>query len=266
MEDVTHWLNAIGRKPLMPERRIIHMIKLMRETECETKRKKIRSKIVECNLGLAASFVSRHMKATNIGYWGSPSTVDYLQMAVIGMTRAVDSFDVERGYKFSTYAVFWMRSIVGRYSMADMLIYVPETAQRQAKQYMNDEECYTKHGGVLSRERLAETAYAVARAKCLLSLDYKETEDGLALADSIADKERVYDPESFGFSQEMQSIIDSAKLSKIEVNMVTTRYIDELSLVEMQKIYGMTKGQLASALTKILKKLKEAANPAILAR
>lgn len=69
----------------------------------------VKQKLVECNLLLVASVAKRH------NFKSSPlSFLDLMQEGSIGLMHAVDKFDLQRGYRFSTYATWWIMQAIRR--------------------------------------------------------------------------------------------------------------------------------------------------------
>jgi RNA polymerase primary sigma factor len=97
-----HYLNDIGSRPLLSaeeERRMAMQIKAGNEH--------IRQQFVEANLKLVVSVAKR--------YQGRGLALeDLIQEGNLGLLRAVEKFDSTKGYKFSTYAFWWIRQAVTR--------------------------------------------------------------------------------------------------------------------------------------------------------
>ena len=84
-----------------------------------------RNKMIECNLKLVTSIAKKFLKMqmeksgqaqlNTFGYvatWDLPSLEELVQEGILGLTRAVDKYDSKYGYKFSTYATYWITSHV----------------------------------------------------------------------------------------------------------------------------------------------------------
>ena len=96
------FLNEAGRWPLLTKEDEIALAKLIERGDAEAKERMINS-----NLRLVVSIAKRYQ-----GH--GLSLLDLIQEGIIGLIRAVEKFDWRRGFKFSTYATWWIRQAVQR--------------------------------------------------------------------------------------------------------------------------------------------------------
>jgi RNA polymerase primary sigma factor len=96
------FLNEAGRYPLLTAAEEVELAKLVERGDLAAKNRMINS-----NLRLVVSIAKRYQ-----GH--GLSLLDLIQEGVIGLIRAVEKFDWRRGYKFSTYATWWIRQAVQR--------------------------------------------------------------------------------------------------------------------------------------------------------
>lgn len=123
LDPVGLYLMEIGKNPLLSAEAEVALAKRIEQGD-ET----ARTKLIECNLRLVASIAKR--------YSGRGMTFsDLMQEGNIGLCRAVDKFDWRKGYKFSTYATWWIKQAISR-AIADqgrtirMPVHMVETVNR----------------------------------------------------------------------------------------------------------------------------------------
>lgn len=105
---VQMYLKEIGRTPLLTSKEEKELAKRIEQGD-----ESARQKLIQANLRLVVSIAKRYVNR-------SPqlSILDLVQEGNIGLSRAVDKFDYTRGFKFSTYATWWIRQAVTR-ALAD---------------------------------------------------------------------------------------------------------------------------------------------------
>ena len=104
MEDsVKAYLHRIGRIPLLSRDQEERLAK-----EIEAGSQSAKDKMINSNLRLVVSVAKRYAAGSNM------ALLDLIQEGNIGLMKAVDKFDYRRGYKFSTYAMWWIRQSVTR--------------------------------------------------------------------------------------------------------------------------------------------------------
>src|SRR6266852_1056123 len=96
------FLNEAGRYPLLTAAEEVELAKLIERGD-----KAAKDRMVNSNLRLVVSIAKKYQ-----GH--GLSLLDLIQEGIIGLIRAVEKFDWRRGYKFSTYATWWMRQAVQR--------------------------------------------------------------------------------------------------------------------------------------------------------
>jgi RNA polymerase primary sigma factor len=96
------FLNEVRRHPLLTAEEEVELAKRIEDGDAEAKERMINS-----NLRLVVSLAKR--------YQGQDlPLLDLIQEGILGLIRAVEKFDWRRGYKFSTYATFWIRQAIQR--------------------------------------------------------------------------------------------------------------------------------------------------------
>jgi len=179
------FLNEIGRYPLLTAAEEVELAKRIERGDQEAKERMINS-----NLRLVVSIAKRYQ-----GH--GLSLLDLIQEGVIGLIRAVEKFDWRRGFKFSTYATWWIRQAVQRgVQNRARTIRVPvHVAELERKAARAERELSAKLERLPTDEEVAEVAKipleklreAREALRTIASLDRPIGESGDAtLADMVA--------------------------------------------------------------------------------
>jgi len=101
-ESLRQFLNEVARHRLLTAREEVELAQRIERGDQEAK-----DRMVSCNLRLVVS-IAKHYQGQRI------SLLDLIQDGVLGLIRAAEKFDHRRGYKFSTYATWWIRQAIER--------------------------------------------------------------------------------------------------------------------------------------------------------
>ena len=107
-DSVQMYLREIGRTPLLTGNEEKELAKKIEKGDIES-----RNKLIQANLRLVVSIAKRY-----VGRSPNLTLLDLIQEGNLGLARAVDKFDYRRGFKFSTYATWWIRQAITR-ALAD---------------------------------------------------------------------------------------------------------------------------------------------------
>ena len=107
-DPVRMYLKEIGRVPLLDSDSELELAKIMTdETKPAEERQAAQDKLVEANLRLVVSIAKRYVGKGMF-------FLDLIQEGNLGLMKAVEKFDYTKGYKFSTYATWWIRQAITR--------------------------------------------------------------------------------------------------------------------------------------------------------
>ncbi len=108
LEDhVRMYLKEIGKVPLLTGEEELTLAQTMIEGETEFQRENAKQKLVEANLRLVVSIAKRYVGRGMF-------FLDLIQEGNLGLMKAVEKFDYNKGFKFSTYATWWIRQAITR--------------------------------------------------------------------------------------------------------------------------------------------------------
>lgn len=259
-DPVRMYLKEIGKVPLLTAEEEKELAKRM-EAGDET----AKQKLCEANLRLVVSIAKKYVGRGML-------FLDLIQEGNLGLIKAVDKFDWERGFKFSTYATWWIRQAITR-SIADQArtiripVHMVETINkliRVSRQLLQEEgreptpdEIAAEMG--ISVEKVREIL-KIAQEPVSLETPIGEEEDS-HLGDFIPDEDAPAPAEAAAFSMLKEQLVDVlGTLTEREQKVLKLRFGLEdgraRTLEEVGKKFDVTRERIRQIEAKALRKLR----------
>ncbi len=259
-DPVRMYLKEIGRVDLLSAEEEINLAKRIEEGDEEAKRR-----LAEANLRLVVSIAKRYVGRGML-------FLDLIQEGNMGLIKAVEKFDYRKGYKFSTYATWWIRQAITR-AIADQArtiripVHMVETinklirVQRQLLQDLGREPSPEEiaEDMDLTPEKVREIL-KIAQEPVSLETPIGE-EDDSHLGDFIEDQDATSPSEHAAYEllkEQLEDVLDT--LTDREENVLRLRFgLDDgrtRTLEEVGKVFGVTRERIRQIEAKALRKLR----------
>lgn len=259
-DPVRMYLKEIGRVPLLTAEEEVELAKRMEQGDENAKRR-----LAEANLRLVVSIAKRYVGRGML-------FLDLIQEGNLGLIKAVEKFDYEKGFKFSTYATWWIRQAITR-AIADQArtiripVHMVETINkliRVSRQLLQElgreptpEEIAVQMD--ISVERVREIM-KIAQEPVSLETPIGEEEDS-HLGDFIPDEDAPAPSEAASFillKEQLEEVLET--LTPREEKVLRLRFgLDDgrtRTLEEVGQEFGVTRERIRQIEAKALRKLR----------
>jgi len=261
---VQSYLREIGKVSLLTREEERELAKKVDDGDEQARRK-----MIEANLRLVVSIAKRYIgRSRNLGL------LDLIQEGNIGLSKAVDKFDYKRGFKFSTYATWWIRQAITR-ALADqgrtirIPVHMVETitkylkTRRSLSQALGRDPLPEEIASEMGKE-VNEILYLMTISQSTSSLNQPvgDEDGGSQLGDFISDTKTIT-PDDHAARELLKNELEKimSELAEREREIIKMRFglKDEIThtLEEVGKAFGVTRERIRQIEAKTLEKLKE---------
>ena len=263
-DSVKIYLQQMGKIPLLKRDEELEVAKKIKEEHCELSRKILINANLRLVVSIAKKYVGRGL-----------SFLDLIQEGNVGLIRATEKFDYEKGYKFSTYATWWIqqsitRAIADKSRMIRLPMHLIDTLSKIKKTTLM---LVTKLGRTPTKQELADEmgislkklAEVTKSAQSTISIDTptNQKDDANKIIDYIVDESSTT-PDSIVSDENLQ--IDTTKmlssLSPKERDVLILRYgLDSTgqkrTLEEVSTYFSVSRERIRQIENRAIAKLKK---------
>ncbi len=242
MDPIKAYLNEIKNIPLLTAEQEVTLARRIQKGD-----KKAREQMIQSNLRLVISIAKRY---TNLGI----SLSDLIEEGNIGLMRGVDKFDPEKGFRFSTYAAWWIkqgisRAIIDQGKMIRVPVYLNEEIFKYRKMVEKLTQLLHRRPSTaevakklkVSMDKVRELEGAISK---MSSLDAPLGEDGEGQMLDVLEDESMAAPDS-----SVEKFLNKERAKDI------LKGLDAREKIIIEMRFGLKEGQEPHTLAQIAKKL-----------
>ena len=260
---VQMYLKEIGKTPLLTKDEERELAKRVEKGEEEA-----RQRLMKANLRLVVSIAKRYINRTP-----HLSILDLIQEGNIGLSRAVEKFDYRKGFKFSTYATWWIRQAITR-AIADQArtiripVHMVETIN---KIYRTSQRLMQQLGREATPEEIGEELELTGdRVREIFKISQETTsletpvgEDAESVLGDFIEDDRLVSPVDAASKELLKDHLKNvlSMLQEREAKVLALRFGlndngEAKTLEEVGKIFGVTRERIRQIEAKALRKLR----------
>ncbi len=264
-DSVQMYLREIGNYPLINGEEEVELAKRIEKGD-----EAARQKLMLSNLRLVVSIAKKY-----VGRSPNLTLLDLIQEGNIGLSRAVEKFDYKRGYKFSTYATWWIKQAITR-ALADQArtIRIPVHMVETINKYQQVVRRLIQDLGrePLPEESAAEMGVTVDKIRHIIKISQdtvpletpvgSDDDDGSILADFVSDEDSI-SPDTMAGRRILKDHLNEiiSELSPREQKILEMRFglKDGVThtLEEVGKVFGVTRERIRQIEAKALDKIRQ---------
>ena len=187
MKDLSAYFGEVGKHKLLTKEEEVQLSQRIEKGD-----QRARDRMIQANLRLAISIAKKYQHS-------GCSLEDLIQESSVGLIKAVDRFDWRRGYKFSTYACWWIKQSVRKHiaslaspikmpTHARGLLWKIRVAREEYKEEFDSEPSMKELAGIVGiREETMKSIIQSARHSISLDSKIGKSGDGRSVAETIPD-------------------------------------------------------------------------------
>ena len=253
------YLKEVSIAPLLSKEEEVYYSRLSLKGDLVAK-----NKMIESNLRLVIKIARKYLKS-------GMSILDLIEEGNLGLIRAVEKFDPERGFRFSTYSAWWIQQTIERAIMSqNRTIRLPVHVMKKLNSFLKIKhnlenslypESSIKTIANKSSKSEKEIEYTLCLSEKIISIDAPISESiNKPLLDTVGND--LLDPAKIMFKNALKDTIDNwlSKLTSVQRSVVELRFglndIEPKTLEETGKEVGLTRERVRQLQSEALKTLK----------